>query len=265
MTHIDGLISKAVDGAKLLHYIESNPEADGFWSGVKSLKSFDLLTDAINSGKFAIDLLPTDEDSITVENEIVEKCAEIGLYDDDQFTPPAFVDDLEGEDREQFWDWIQELLRGSARNALGMRDDLFPTDVDVTYLESTLSMMRYNLVNGTQEITNDEAVSLIDDIYVLRAKLAEEQERLKIQKEISDNRLSHGLEWMGKCKEKEAEVERLQKERELFICLLPSEVKIWETEIERLKARIADLEDAKGDYFDNDPIKGADGNDSVSG
>lgn len=34
---------------------------------------------------------------------------------------------------------------------------------------NTLSMLRYNLVNGTQTISNDEVVTLIDDIQKLRS------------------------------------------------------------------------------------------------
>lgn len=52
--------------------------------------------------------------------EIADKCADLNLYDDDDFTPPESVPDFSDED---FWDWVQELLRASARNALGMLQD----------------------------------------------------------------------------------------------------------------------------------------------
>lgn len=49
--------------------------------------------------------------------DIAEKCADLNLYDDDDFTPPDSVPGMEDTD---FWDWIQELLRASAKNALGI-------------------------------------------------------------------------------------------------------------------------------------------------
>lgn len=58
-------------------------------------------------------------DKQKLENEIIEKCAELGRYDDYDYAPPALVDEMEGEHFETFWDWIQTLLKASARNAIG--------------------------------------------------------------------------------------------------------------------------------------------------
>lgn len=52
--------------------------------------------------------------------EIAEKCTDLNLYDDDDFTPPDSVPGFEDTD---FWDWVQELLRASAKNALGILQD----------------------------------------------------------------------------------------------------------------------------------------------
>ena len=51
---------------------------------------------------------------------IAERCADLQMYDDDDFTPPDSVPDF---DDAEFWDWVQDLLRASARNALGILQD----------------------------------------------------------------------------------------------------------------------------------------------
>lgn len=52
--------------------------------------------------------------------EIAVRCADLSLYDDDDFTPPESAPDFEDI---EFWDWIQVLLCESAKNALGILQD----------------------------------------------------------------------------------------------------------------------------------------------
>lgn len=54
------------------------------------------------------------------ENEIVERCGNLERYDDDALTPPKVVDELRGKEAEDFWEWMQDMTKASARNALGM-------------------------------------------------------------------------------------------------------------------------------------------------
>ncbi|GAA0361176.1 MULTISPECIES: hypothetical protein [Bacillati] len=53
-------------------------------------------------------------------DKIVEQCGQIGEYDDEEFTPPQFLDDLEGDAEGEFWEWISTLLQASARKSINL-------------------------------------------------------------------------------------------------------------------------------------------------
>ena len=54
---------------------------------------------------------------------IVDHCADLGAYDDDDFTSPEALDNLEGEQEECFYEWLESVLRHCARTAIDMYVD----------------------------------------------------------------------------------------------------------------------------------------------
>jgi len=60
------------------------------------------------------------ESDVTRIDKIVEHCGQIAGYDDDEFTPPQFLDELQGDVEDEFWDWLSMLLKASARKSLDL-------------------------------------------------------------------------------------------------------------------------------------------------
>jgi chromosome segregation ATPase len=104
------------------------------------------------------------------------------------------------------------------------------TDVDVKEIESRCSI--YEQAQGTTMLRVGQYVK---DIRQLLTKLAETQMELKVQIEYSE------------------QLEKDNYHAEANLTHISNLLTEKEAEAERLKARVTDLEDAKGDYFDNEP------------
>ncbi|MEK0313723.1 DUF551 domain-containing protein [Cohnella sp. 56] len=54
---------------------------------------------------------------------LIDRCADLNHYDDDQFTPPMCIDELPEADADDVMDWPYDILRACADNVYGVMED----------------------------------------------------------------------------------------------------------------------------------------------
>lgn len=118
VTLLDGTIAIMNTGDRVL-FQAAHPKAIPL-----TIDADSLIDDVLEAAEAAQQVIAGQRPTQERVDTIITQCSDLRKYDDDTFTPPAFLDELLDRQQENdLFEWIAELMKHCAGRAIGMYTD----------------------------------------------------------------------------------------------------------------------------------------------